>query len=76
MPPSSGSKNLILPPACFLLVSCFLHCLTQIMEGTYSYETSVKFYRTTRSYFPDDATVHIHGCEDLKSSVVFLKLCI
>jgi hypothetical protein len=37
------------------------------MEATCSSETSVDTQRTTRSYIPEDGTLHNDRCEDLKS---------
>jgi hypothetical protein len=37
------------------------------MEGAYYSETSMGLYWTTRRYVPDDSTVHIYHCGNLKS---------
>jgi hypothetical protein len=36
---------------CFMSVSCLAYSSTLKMEGTYSYETSIRFQRTTRYYY-------------------------
>jgi hypothetical protein len=36
-------------------------------RGDISSETSVNFQRTTRRYIPENGTLHIHRCENLKS---------
>jgi hypothetical protein len=43
-----------------------------------SAETSVDIQRTTRRHIPEDDTLHIHRCENLKSYIKvfrFNKLC-
>jgi hypothetical protein len=37
-------------------------------------ETSVDTERTTRRYIPEDATLHKHRCENLKSYIYLLSL--
>jgi hypothetical protein len=70
-PPSSGSKNkqLCLPIA-FALISCWLIFSTVKMEAICSSETSVGFQRTTRRYIPDDITIRIYRCENLKFCIL------
>jgi hypothetical protein len=55
----------LLPPAFILLSSSTYSTLK--MEAISSSETSADFQRTTRHYIPEDSTLHIHHCENLKS---------
>jgi hypothetical protein len=41
------------------------------MEAKYSFEMTVNFQRTTRSYIPEDGTLHNHSCQNLKSYTGF-----
>jgi hypothetical protein len=52
---------------CFVPVSCLAYTSTLKMEATYSSEMSVDFQQTTQPYNPEDRTLHIHRCENLKS---------
>jgi hypothetical protein len=36
------------------------------MEAVRTSETSANFYHTTRLHIPDNITLHIDGCENLK----------
>jgi hypothetical protein len=45
------------------------------MEATHFSETSVDFQRTTRSYIPEDRTLHNHRYENLKSYNYYLFPC-
>jgi hypothetical protein len=51
-----------------LLIAGFLLGLLLPIRPT---ETSVNFFRTTRSYMPDDRTLHSHRCENLKSKILY-----
>jgi hypothetical protein len=61
-----SKKPEFFPPA-ITLVSCSVYFWTLKMEAIYSSETSVDTERTTRYYIPEDATLHNHRCENLKS---------
>jgi hypothetical protein len=37
------------------------------IEATFSSETSIDFQRTTRLYIPEDGTVHIDRCQNLRA---------
>jgi hypothetical protein len=39
------------------------------MEAVPSFETPENFYRTTRRRTPEDCTVRIHRCKNLRSSL-------
>jgi hypothetical protein len=64
--PCSPLKGIV---ACFMMGSCLVDCRTLKMEATYSSETSVNFQRTTRSFIPEDRTLHNRLCEKLKSYI-------
>jgi hypothetical protein len=49
------------------LLSCWTYFLTLTMEAICSTETSVDTQQTTRHYIPEDDTLYIHRCENLKS---------
>jgi hypothetical protein len=59
-------EELCLPYA-FTVLSCSAYSSTLKMEAICSSETSVGFQRTTWRYIPEDSTLHIHRCENLKS---------
>jgi hypothetical protein len=40
------------------------------MELTLSFKTSLNIYQTTRSYIPEDTSIHSHHRKDLKSHTV------
>jgi hypothetical protein len=44
--------------ACFMLVSCVTYSSTVKTEAICSFETSVHFHRSVRSYIADDTTLH------------------
>jgi hypothetical protein len=44
------------------------------MEATRSSETSGTTLRTTRRHIPEDDTLQNHGCENLKSFTVSVRL--
>jgi hypothetical protein len=81
--PEDGSDMLLRNVGCrwHLLSRLFLAQLifsTLNMKATCFSETSVDTQRTTRRYIPEDGTLHIHRCENLKSYVaifdrVYLK---
>jgi hypothetical protein len=52
---------------CFMPVSCMANSSTLKMEEKCSSKMSVDFQRITRPYIPEDRTLHIHRCENLKS---------
>jgi hypothetical protein len=68
-PENPTSRLLCLPPA-FTLVSSSAYFLALRMEEICSSETSVDFQRNTRSYMPEDSTIHNHRCENLKCSIL------
>jgi hypothetical protein len=53
------------------LICCSAYSSIVKMEAVCSSETPVDFQRTTRRYIPEDSTLHIHRCEDLKSYIMF-----
>jgi hypothetical protein len=55
---------------CLTLVSCETYPSNLKMEATRFSETSVNFQRTTRCYIPEDRTLHIHHCENIKYSTI------
>jgi hypothetical protein len=57
----------------FLLVHCLAYYLILKFEATYFPETSVDFQRATCRYIPEDATLHNHRNENLKSFTGFLN---
>jgi hypothetical protein len=44
--------------ACFMIVSCVAYSSTVKTEAICSFETSVHFHRSVRSYIADDTTLH------------------
>jgi hypothetical protein len=58
----SKSKPSLLPASCWFIAWHILSTLK--METVYSFETSVDFHRTTRSYIQEDS----HCCENLKAN--------
>jgi hypothetical protein len=55
------------PPA-YCQASSFAYSWTLKIEASFSSETSVGFYQTTRRYNPEDRTLHNHCSENLKSN--------
>jgi hypothetical protein len=53
-------------PLALPLVPCFAYSSTLKREATCSSETSVVFQWTVRRYIPEDRTLHIQRCENLK----------
>jgi hypothetical protein len=60
---------------CILLISCLGYSSTLKMEVIYSFETSVGFQQAALHHTPDDRTLQNH-CENLKSHMFFVRLCI
>jgi hypothetical protein len=57
-----------------MLVSSWAYSSTMKMEAVRSSETSADTQRTTRSYIPEDSTLHNHRCENLKSYIFIYSL--
>jgi hypothetical protein len=58
-------------PLAYLLVLAEIISSTLKMEAICSFETSVATQQTTRRQIPEDNTLHNHGCENLKSYIVY-----
>jgi hypothetical protein len=56
--------------ATFLHADILRGLFTLKKQAIYSFETSIKFQLTTRSYIPEDNTLHNHRCENLKSYIL------
>jgi hypothetical protein len=64
----SQARNWVsLLATCCILISCLAYSSTMKMEATCLSETSLDFQRTTRSYIPEDRTLHNHRCDNLTS---------
>jgi hypothetical protein len=53
--------------ACVILVLCFTYVSTLMVQVTRSSEAAVDFQRTTRSYIPEDRTLHKQLCKNLRA---------
>lgn len=70
---SQANRSLfVLLAGYFMQVSCLTYTWTVKKEATYSFETSVNFYRTTQGNIPWDRILHNYFCENLMSCIVFL----
>jgi hypothetical protein len=62
-------------PHAYLLVLSEIISSTLKMEAICSSETSVATQETTRRHIPEDATLHNHCCENLKSYNISYTVC-
>jgi hypothetical protein len=52
--------------------SCLTFSLTLKMEAICSSRMSVSLHQSTQHYIPEDRSLHIHCCENLKSNIILI----
>jgi hypothetical protein len=61
---------MLLPGRKFLLNTCLAYFSALKMKAICFSEMLLKFYWATQHYIPEDKTLYVHSCENLKSKTI------